>query len=94
MARDQGSVPYMDFGTVDVKILDMNDNTPVFKTVSKLLLHTFLVRNYFDLSYSIRNIITHNVSKTLFSMSKFLDFWSVRGERKRTCQYNHWKSFC
>ena len=39
MARDQGSVPYMDFGTVDVKILDMNDNTPVFKTVSKLLLN-------------------------------------------------------
>ena len=38
MARDQGTVPYMDFGTVDVKILDMNDNTPLFTTVSDLLL--------------------------------------------------------
>lgn len=34
MARDQGTVPYMDFGTVEVKILDMNDNTPLFTTVS------------------------------------------------------------
>ncbi|XP_078366665.1 protocadherin Fat 4-like [Oculina patagonica] len=32
MARDKGTVPYMDFGTVDVKILDMNDNTPRFTT--------------------------------------------------------------
>ena len=34
MARDQGTVPYMDFGTVEVKILDTNDNTPLFTTVS------------------------------------------------------------
>lgn len=38
MARDQGTVPYMDFGTVDVEILDMNDNTPRFTTVSRLKL--------------------------------------------------------
>ena len=36
MARDQGTVPYMDFGTVDVEILDMNDNTPRFTAVSRL----------------------------------------------------------
>lgn len=36
MARDQGMVPYMDFGTVEVKILDMNDNKPLFTTVSNV----------------------------------------------------------
>lgn len=37
MARDQGMVPYMDFGTVEVKVLDVNDKAPVFETVSKRL---------------------------------------------------------
>lgn len=37
MARDQGVVPFMDFGTVDVRILDMNDNTPLFTAVSSFL---------------------------------------------------------
>lgn len=35
MARDKGTVPYMDFGTVEVKIRDRNDNEPFFKTVSE-----------------------------------------------------------
>ncbi|EDO34815.1 predicted protein, partial [Nematostella vectensis] len=29
MARDQGAVPYMDFGTIDVHVIDKNDNTPI-----------------------------------------------------------------
>ncbi|XP_048580487.1 cadherin-23-like isoform X2 [Nematostella vectensis] len=32
MARDQGAVPYMDFGTIDVHVIDKNDNTPIFLT--------------------------------------------------------------
>ncbi|XP_067054992.1 protocadherin Fat 4-like [Acropora muricata] len=32
MARDKGTVPYMDFGTVEVNIRDRNDNEPFFKT--------------------------------------------------------------
>ena len=34
MARDKGTVPYMDFGTVDVNVVDVNDNTPVFTKVN------------------------------------------------------------
>ena len=36
MARDRGAVPYMDFGTVDVTVLDRNDKIPVFISVSIL----------------------------------------------------------
>ena len=43
MARDQGVVPFMDFGTVDVRILDMNDNTPLFTTVSSFLGKLFAI---------------------------------------------------
>lgn len=44
MARDKGTVPYMDFGTVEVNIGDRNDNEPFFKTVSKMKLG--MVKNF------------------------------------------------
>ena len=46
MARDQGVVPFMDFGTVDVRILDMNDNPPLFTTVSSFLGKLFAINVY------------------------------------------------
>ena len=53
MARDQGLVPYMDFGTVDVKILDMNDNTPLFTTVSIICFHINFVRVIVEIFFCV-----------------------------------------
>lgn len=57
MARDKGTVPYMDFGTVEVNIGDRNDNEPFFKTVSKMKLG--MVKNFVF-------ALVHNPLLTLF----------------------------
>lgn len=54
MARDKGTVPYMDFGTVEVNIRDRNDNEPFFKTVSETKLGMVILH------------LVHNPHLTLF----------------------------
>lgn len=54
MARDKGTVPYMDFGTVEVKIRDRNDNEPFFKTVSETKLG--MVKNC-DFTFSAQSTL-------------------------------------
>lgn len=54
MARDKGTVPYMDFGTVEVNIRDRNDNEPFFKTVSETKLG--MVKNC-DFTFSAQSTL-------------------------------------
>lgn len=74
MARDQGVVPFMDFGTVDVRILDMNDNTPLFTTVSSFLgkLFPINVAGPFE-----KYCILLNCILITYCLYHFLDFWSI-----------------
>ena len=39
MVRDTEIIGYMDFGSIDISLIDVNDNGPVFYTVSLHLYH-------------------------------------------------------
>lgn len=104
MARDKGTVPYMDFGTVEVNIGDRNDNEPFFKTVSKMKLG--MVKNFvFALVHNplLTLFCTNSVDqlirciyllKDLLFSTCFEELWAFQAKRKPSPVYNCRKSLC